>query len=140
MSGKAEFGMTDPLAWINEVQPGESAPVQKVDDGEDMKLRETLSGEVQQLELGDALRVADVMMMKEKIMQAFSDSDELILNASENLSIDGAGMQLLYMTMLASKELGKTVRWEHFPSAVAEAAEVMGMSDVVCGKSCSQTL
>ncbi len=88
---------------------------------------ETATAGAGRVTLGEALTIADVAEMYERLHEALDLGGELQLDASQLEQVDAAGMQLLCALMKSAKRQEVQVSWSGVSDRLCDAARQLGL-------------
>ena len=83
------------------------------------------------IECNEALDVSVAADFKSMLQQAASQNTPIVLDTSQLVRVDGAGLQLLTAFFLEAEESGLSVSWRNPAEALLQAAELTGLKETL---------
>ena len=121
----------DPLEWLKE----DSASATPETTAEPMieepvaATEEVSSDPV--LDLETSLQIMDVALLKPRLEESLNNLKEITLRADSDITVDGAGIQLLLAFVKQAETNGVKLQWESLPTPIAEAANLLNAKQIL---------
>jgi len=131
----------DPLQWLHDEAGGREEKTEAECGSEAEPAIVSISAE----EEGDVvavdscfvldghIQIMDVAVLKRGLDAWLAQEGDHTLVAESELTIDGAGVQLLLALAVQADEIGVEVKWREIPETVREAARLMNAEKILFG-------
>lgn len=83
------------------------------------------------IDLGDALGIADVSDLYEQLSEALKNAKDVVFQAGDLEVVDSAALQLLVAYHREAPRFDLTVRWEQQSEALRQAATTLGLTSAL---------
>ncbi len=160
MSNDKDLMGYDPLEWLKEENSGDSneaamepepaennteesvieahsdAPVISEEASSEPEIEEPAEtvqepGNDPVFDFQQSLQIMDVAILKPQLEEALTKLKDITLRADPDITVDGAGMQLLLAFVQQAASSGVALQWEALPSPISEAAKLLNTEQVL---------